>query len=323
VSECIGARSWFPCNDHPRDKATFAITVTVPAPWTAAANGLLAEERQDGDRRTYVWRARDPMATYLATVAIARFDERHGEGPRGMPLRLYVPPGTSAETLEVFGDTGRMIELFERHFGPYPFESFGGVLAEFSLGGALETQTLPIYSPGTRASTVAHELAHQWFGNSVTVARWSDLWLSEGFASYAEWLWDEHENGADALARRVRRTYGRLRRGEVGPPVDPGVRELFSARVYSRGAWVLHALRGEVGDETFFAILRGWAALLGGANATPEDFLAHCERVAGRDLDAFFAGVLRAPVIARVEALERPARGAPGDGEDGDGEDGG
>ena len=304
VSQCVGAATWFPCNDHPSDKATFGIRVTVSKPYVAAANGILVEEIDHGERRTFVWSAGDPMATYLATVNIADFQVQLSRAANGVPLRHYFPRDATPKEMEPFGRTGDMMERFEELFGPYPFESYGGVVSYERLGGALETQTLPVYSRGSGEVTVAHELAHQWFGNCVTPRDWKDLWLSEGFASYAEWLWREHDKGAEHLERRARQAYRYLRRAEVGSPHDPGLGELFSARVYVRGPWVLHALRRELGDEVFFRILRGWVHEHHDGTVDTEQFLAHCEAVAGRDLDAFFAEWLFSDVLPEVAEYE-------------------
>jgi aminopeptidase N len=314
VSECVGGASWMPCNDHPLDKATFGYTVSVRKPYVVAANGLLVEVKDHGDSRTYVWRARDPMATYLATVNIAEFELILEEGPHGMPLRTYHPTDVTEEELAAFERTPEMIEFFESRFGPYPFECFGAVISYESIGGALETQTLPVYSRGSSEGTVAHELAHQWFGDCVSPARWSDMWLNEGFATYAGWLWREHVGGAEAYAAQNLRTYDMLRRNEIGPPADPGVENLFSGRVYVRGAWVLHSLRREVGDEVFFQILRTWVESKHMGNGSTEDFLAHCDDVSGRDLAAMFQGVLFDPLVPVVPEYEEALRAGAEDG---------
>lgn len=289
VSECIGAASWFPCNDHPSDKATLSVIVSVDEPYVVASNGVLVDEIDQGERRSFAFTSRDPMTTYLATVAIARFAVDRSEGPHGIPLTLYRPTDASPEELEAFARSGEMLAWFETLFGPYPFECFGGVLAYEELGGALETQTIPIYSRGIDEGTIAHEMAHQWFGNAVSVALWRDLWLSEGFASYASWLWREHVKGRDSLDRLVRVVHRSLSKSGVGSPVDPGVERLFGAAVYTRGALVLHQLRLELGDDVFFGALKTWIERHRNGNATSEDFIAHCEEQSGRDLDAFFA----------------------------------
>ncbi|MEW6073787.1 MAG: M1 family metallopeptidase [Planctomycetota bacterium] len=315
ISECVGAAGWLPCNDHPSDKATFSFRVTVSDPYVVAANGRLVEEIDGEGERTFVWRARDPLATYLATIDIAEFAVRTEEGPGGLPLSLYHPKDATPRELAAFSRTGEMIEFFAARFGPYPFESYGGVLAGADLGGALETQTMPVYSRHSGEGTVAHELAHQWFGDCVGLASWEHMWLNEGFATYAEWLWREHARGPEALARIVERSLRMARRVGLGSPVDPGVRAVFSGRTYTRGALALHALRAEVGEETFFAILRTWIDEHRHGIVTTADFEAHCAKVAGRSLDAFFATWVHGetlPPEPSAGAADGPAEGGGG-----------
>ena len=311
LSECAGAASWLPSNDHPRDKATIAYEITVPQPWQVAANGLLEGIDEEGDQVTYRWRASDPMATYLATINVMQLELETSEGPHGIPLRLYYPKDASDKELEGFRKAGEMIEHFETLFGPYPFEAYGGLIAPEEFGGALETQTLPVYSRGMGESTVAHELAHQWFGNCVSPTNWKDMWLNEGFATYAEWLWREQGRGVEALERRARRAYRFLRARKIGPPADPGIDQLFSGRTYLRGGFVLHMLRLEVGDETFFKILKEWVRDHHNGNASTEDFVAFSEKVADRDLDEVFQSILFDPVIPEVERFEEDKKPAP------------
>jgi aminopeptidase N len=309
LSECVGAASWFPCNDHPLDKATFAFHVTVAEPWVVAANGLLLEEVDHGEERTFHWKASDPMATYLATVNIAKLEVKREEGPGGLPLSLYHPVDATERELAAFARTSEMLEFFSERFGPYPFESFGAVLSPEFLGGALETQTLPVYSRGMSEEVVAHEMAHQWFGNCVGLAQWKHMWLSEGFATYAEWLWLEHRRGEKALASRARFTYRVMYRVEAGPPADPGVRSVFSNRTYRRGALVLHALRGKVGDELFFEILRSWVRARFNSVATTEQFLEHCRVVAGDEIVPFLREWIYGSRVPELpELLTRRAR---------------
>ena len=297
MSECVGAPGWFPCNDHPLDKATYSIQVTVAKPYVVAANGILAEEVDNGETRTYLWRANDPMATYLATINISEFEFEVDEGGHDVLLRFYYPKGTTEKAREPFSKTSAMIEHFAHLFGDYPFECFGAVLTAERLGGALESQTLPVYSRGTGEATIAHELAHQWFGNCVGCASWSDLWLSEGFAVYSEWLWREHTNGRAALDKVVRRNYDLAVKWNWGAPVDPGVDKIFSRRTYGRGPLVLHALRLEVGDELFFKILRTWVDRNFNSTATTADFVRLAEATAGQSLSALFDTWLFAPAV--------------------------
>jgi len=307
MSECIGAAGWFPCNDHPRDKASFAFRVTVEEPYTAAANGLLREVVDHGERRTFVFDAPDPMATYLATLCVAEFAKLEQTGPRGIPVTTYHPPEASEEELEPFRRQPEVLEFLETRFGPYPFVAAGAVVAHEGLPGALECQTLAVYGRGLPIEVVVHELAHQWYGDCVSPDLWRDMWLNEGFASYSEWLWAEHEGGPEAYEREVRSAYRGLRDRKVGSPFDPGVASVFSARVYTRGAMVLHGLRREVGDESFFRILRSWGEAHHDGNASTADFTAHAAQVAGRDLTGFFDDWLYAPVTPEVAVYEEPA----------------
>src|SRR6185436_5593474 len=200
----------------------------------------------------------DPMATYLVTLDIAEFGEIEGQGPRGIPLRTYHPTDATEEELAPFRRQDEVLAFLESVFGPYPFECAGAVLAYENIGGALECQTIPVYGRGSTLEVIVHELAHQWYGDCVSPDLWRDIWLNEGFASYTEWLWDEHEGGREAYEKTARRAYGRLRNGKTGSPFDPGVSRVFSGRVYTRGAMVLYGLRAEVGDEPFFHILKSW-----------------------------------------------------------------
>lgn len=309
LSECIGAAGWLPCNDHPTDKATFTFRVRVPKVYVVAANGLLIEEKKDGDSKIYLWKASDPMATYLATIDIAPFKVQVKKGPWGIPLRLYYPIGASKKELKVFDRTREMLQFFAKHFGPYPFEAYGGVLSYETIGGALETQTIPVYSRYTGEETVAHEMAHMWFGDCVSPARWQDMWLNEGFAVYAEWMWRAHTDGSEALENEVKSKYRYARRASIGPPPTPGVRWLFAGPTYVRGPLVLHALRQEVGQKKFFEILQGWVKEHFNGTATTEDFVAFCNRMNGESLDPLFATWLYGKVVPPVpEYMSRMER---------------
>jgi aminopeptidase N len=228
------------------------------------------------------------MATYLVPLAIGQFEVVEGETDSGIPLVSFYPEDDAARFEAAFEDAGEMIDTFEELFGPYPFDEYGAIVVPEPTGLALETQTRSTFGNdvGDIELFRAHELAHQWFGDAVTPERWEDIWLNEGFASYAEMLWyeasrDDYDIDADAEARR-----GTIDDG--GPIHDPGVDRWFGNSVYQRGGLTLHALRRTVGDDAFFEILQQWIADQGGGNATTEDFIALAEDVSGQDLDEFF-----------------------------------
>jgi aminopeptidase N len=289
VSEPAGAASWFPGNDHPTDKATFRFEITVPADQVAVANGVLVDERTEPDgRRTYVWEASDPMATYLASVVVGDLVIERGTAPTGLPLRDAYPRRMVEPARRDFAVTGEMIATFERWFGPFPFEVYGQVVVDEPLGYALENQTLSLFGTdlvtgeGAYESVVAHELAHQWYGNHVSPATWRDIWLNEGFATYAEWIWSQ-ESGGPAIADIARTTHARADSGV--PPGDPGPVELFQPTVYQRGALVLHALSVAMGDDAFRRLLVQWVERFGGTTASTTDLLALAEELSGVQLD--------------------------------------
>jgi aminopeptidase N len=295
------AATWFPVNDHPLDKATYAIAVTVPEGLAAISNGLPAGRSTAAGRTTWSWRMPTPMASYLAVLAIGDYRVHTGEHD-GRPVVIAVHDSLPAGVDEQLESTPRIADFLATQFGPYPFGAYGGIaLADSRIRFALETQSRPIYGPSFFADgrdgtwVIVHELAHQWFGDSVSVHHWDDIWLNEGFATYAEWLWEEHAGG-----RPVAELFDAAYDGGTDnfwsvPPGDPGPDSLFHAAVYRRGAMTLHALRMAVGDVAFFRILRGWAADNRDGNADTARFIAHCERVSGARLGDLFDAWLYEP----------------------------
>ncbi|MEZ4834207.1 MAG: M1 family metallopeptidase [Caldilineaceae bacterium] len=288
VSEPFGASTWFPSNDHPQDKATYDIRVTVDEPFVAASNGLLVDVIETDGQRTYVWDVLNPMATYLATVAIDEYIIEEEEGPNGLPILNFITPGTRDVALAALENTSEMIEFYSDLIGPYPFESYGAIV--LPLGFSLETQTRSLLSQGhllmPGEEVVAHELVHQWFGNSVSLEHWQDIWLNEGFATYLSWLWMEHRYGAERLERIVNGSIEGV--FNVNPPGTPTGEDLFNQTVYVRGALTLHALRLRLGDETFFDLLRQYYATYRDDNVSTQKFIALTEDISGEDLDDFF-----------------------------------
>jgi aminopeptidase N len=297
ASEPNGAATFFPCNDHPTDKASYEIRVTVPEALDVAANGLLRATTAGatGETETWVFDAPDPMATYLVQVVVANLRFEELTGPAGLPIRNAYDADLGREVGAAFARQGEMVDFFADLFGPYPFATYGAVVVDEDLGFALETQTLSLFGSDLSAEpVVAHELAHQWFGDDVSLGSWRDIWLNEGFATYAQWLWTEHRGGGsiDEIARASADTPGL----DV-PPADPGADQLFGATVYVRGALTLHVLRHELGDDTFFEVLRTWVERYGGASATSADFESLAGEVSGRDLSDLFDAWLHAPEL--------------------------
>ncbi|MGW0117692.1 M1 family metallopeptidase [Streptomyces sp. NPDC003327] len=291
VGEPAGSTSWFPGNHHPSDKAAYTVTLTVPAGLRALSNGVLTSEKRAADgRTTTVWRAAEPMASYLATVAVGRYETGTATALGSVPVVTAAEESVAADSAELRAEIPGILAAQVEHFGPYPFAAAGAVvLSDDALGYALETQTRPVFPAGSfDRPTLVHELAHQWFGNSVTPATWRDLWLNEAFATYAEWI-DAEETADVPLRTSFERAFADPDNWAF-PPADPPTAEnLFDPPVYQRGAMVLHKLRETVGEEAFAEILRGWPATYRHANASTDDFTAYAEEVAGRDLGDLWA----------------------------------
>ncbi|MGY1743918.1 M1 family metallopeptidase [Blastococcus sp. SYSU D00695] len=314
------AASWFPVNDHPADAATVRVSVSVPEGLEAVSNGELVGSTTEDGRTTWEWSAEQPMAPYLVTLAIGEFDitEREEDGIRYWdavdPALDEEPARGSATTGEVvdaaFARQPEVLAFLAEWFGPYPFDVAGGIVDDVpELGFALENQTRPVYSPvffsdeDSGVNVVVHELAHQWAGDSVRLGGWQHVWLNEGFATYAEWLWAEHEGRTTP-----QEVFDRLARQPAGddfwdvPIGDPGpdTGDLFSDAVYQRGAMTLQALRTEIGDDAFAELLLAWFNQRAGQAVTTDEFVALAEEVSGADLDDFFTEWLGA---GRPESL--------------------
>lgn len=298
LSEPDGSASYYPVNDHPLDKAHYTFRITVPKPFEVAANGVLTETIDHGDTATYLFEVRDPMASYLATINIDEFDLETLQSGDGIPIRNYYSAGLPAGIRTPFARQGEMLDHFSELFGPYPFEVYGALVMDTEFGAALENQTLSIFGldmidledTENTELVVAHELAHQWFGDSVSVADWGDIWLNEGFATYAEGLWLEHTQGRRGMDGFIEYIYSEVAAnpGYYPAPGNPGADDLFNGGVYLRGGLSLHALRLEVGDEDFFGILRTYHDRYKGGNASTNDFIALAENVSGNDLGGLF-----------------------------------
>ncbi|GLW10128.1 putative peptidase M1, membrane alanine aminopeptidase [Microtetraspora sp. NBRC 13810] len=296
ASQPIGASSWFPCNDRPSDKASYDIAVTTASPYTVVCNGSLVSTRRSGSRTTWFYRQAEPTAAYLASVQIGRYEL--ASLPGEVPQRLAAPAALTARARHDLGRQDQMMRVFGDLFGPYPYPSYTVVVTEDELEIPVEAQGMSVFGAnhmdGRRGSErlVAHELAHQWFGNSLTLAHWRDIWLHEGFATYAEWLWSEASGGESAEAH-ARRWHGRLAARPGGFVLaDPGAKRLFDDRVYKRGALTLHALRRALGGPAFMSMLRVWTDAYSHGVVTTGMLTDLAARYTPESLDEFFSAWL-------------------------------
>ncbi|WP_053800914.1 M1 family metallopeptidase [Streptomyces rimosus] len=293
ASQPLGAPSWFPCNDRPDDKAAYTFRITVPRGHQVLANGTLAAHHRQERAETWTYHHPAPMSSYLAALYTGRFRHDHSSQPSvsGPPVALHnaYPQRLADAARHDLARQPEILRTFAARFGPYPFDAYGAVVVDAELAAPVENQTRSVFGSnhidGQRGAEtlVAHELAHQWYGNSVGVSDWRHIWLNEGFATYAEWLWSEHigENGADAIARREWQSLSRL--DQDLRLAEPGPRRIFDDQVYVRGACTLHALRLTLDDDArFFALLRGWHDAHRGGSCDTKTFLAHAEAVADR-----------------------------------------
>jgi aminopeptidase N len=273
-----GASSWFPCDDHPSSKASYRIQISTDSPYRAIANGELVSRRARAGHTVWTYEQPEPTSTYLITLQIGVYD-MHKLAKTPVPMQAALPARLRHNFDHDFGRQPQMMKLFEKLFGPYPLASgYTVVVTDDDLEIPLEAQGISIFGAnhcnGTRRAErlIAHELAHQWFGNSVTVRRWRDIWLHEGFACYAEWLWSEHSGGrsADEWAQHYHERLADLPQDLL--LADPGPKDMFDDRVYKRGALTLHVLRTRIGDDKFFTLLRDWTARHRHSTAFTDDF---------------------------------------------------
>ncbi len=296
LSEPIFASTWFPCNDIPIDKATADIKITNDSSFVSVSNGKLVDIVSSRGKKTYHWKTVYPISTYLISIFSADYDHFSQKyislnKQDTMNIEYFSFPEHTKLAKVDFSVNLKILKYFSSLFGEYPFikEKYG--VAEFLWPlGAMENQTIT----GIGANFIGgrkffndiyiHELAHQWWGNAVTLKTWKDIWLNEGFATYSEALYFEHESGKDALISTLISKFGEF---EGKTLYDPGIK-LFDKIVYNKGAWVLHMLRRELGDEQFFQVLRNYYETFKYKNASTEDFKQICENVSQKDLNYFF-----------------------------------
>lgn len=295
MSEPVFASTWFPCNDIPSDKAQFDIEITNDSAMVSVSNGKLVSVTTNGARRTYHWQTVYPLATYLAAIYSANyknFNEEYVSASKiKMPITYYVTPEKIESAKKDFNIHTEAITVFSRLFGEYPFikEKYG--VAEFLWNkGALENQTITgigsvfISGMGFQKDLLVHELAHSWWGNAVSPADWKDIWLNEGFANYSTALYYEMLTDKRALFSTMRTYFALFNKGTLYNPEA----DLFGRLIYDKGAWVMHMLRKEMGDSSFFKTLRTYFSRYKYKSASTADFEKVCESVSGKNLNFFF-----------------------------------
>lgn len=283
ASQPHGAPSWFPCNDRPDNKASYSFAISAPKGYTVLANGGGGVVRTNAGSATWNFFQDEPMATYLASLHIGKFDISDqvldDTQPGTTVTRVAAPAGELARCKHALRGQPDMMKFFTEVYGPYPFEAYTAVVTPDALEIPLEAQSLSIFGMNHMTDRwndqrlIAHELSHQWFGNSLTLEQWRDIWLHEGFACYSEWLWSEHA-GHGATQSHADRYWQKVRDSDLDLVLaDPGPDLMFDDRVYKRGALTLHAIRAELGDESFFALLRDWVAENRYGAVTTEQFI--------------------------------------------------
>ncbi len=295
------ARHWLPTNDHPSDKATVEFIVTAPEHYQVIGNGVMLEESDllDGTRRTH-WRTDIPIPTKVTVIGAAQFAVQHAGEFKDIPIQHWVYPQDREAGFHDFGVTNPIMAFFEGNIGPYAYEKLANVQSKARYGG-MENASNIFYSEkaisGTRANEglVAHEIAHQWFGNSATEADWQHIWLSEGFATYFTQLYMEHTYGRERLVSGMQNARKSVlafyERAPNAPLVNPDITDPnrhLNANSYQKGGWVLHMLRHRIGDEAFWKGIKTYYATYRDGNATSEQLQKEMEQASGQDLDSFF-----------------------------------
>lgn len=315
--ETVTNRYWVPCIDEPDQRQTTQVVVTVPSGFEAISNGKLVSRKENSadNTVTFDWLQDKPHPSYLITLVVGLFDVVT-EDWNGIPVMYYMPKGRKAEALPTYGKTPQMMTFFSSRFGiPYPWDKYAQISA-YQFGGGMENTSATTMGDGilrdqrqllngNSESIVSHELAHQWWGDLVTCKDWSHTWLNEGFASYAEALWDEHSLGKDAYDLEMfQKGLAAMPAGRTRPIMDrryPNPDSMFDGRAYPKGAWVLHMLRNRLGDEAFFKGLKQYGTDFRLRSAETSDLRRSLERTTDRDLERFFYDWVERPGHPELE----------------------
>ena len=309
-------RNWLPMIDHPYDKATGEFIVTAPSHYQVVANGVLIEELDlpNNLRRTH-WQQSVPIASWLYTIAVARFSSHLAGSIDGIPIQTWVCPQDRDAGLTLFEDTSRRaMQFFIRNIGPYSYEKLANVQATGFTGGTEYASAIFYGEKGVNAGRgpVVHEIAHQWFGDSVTERDWDDVWLSEGFATYFALLFTEHDEGRDAFVEGLKRSRAQVLQLEQKLPGTPVIHrnladmsKVLNNLVYQKGGWVLHMLRQEVGTENFWKGIREYYRRYRNGHASTADLRAVFEQASGKQLDWFFTQWLNRAGVPKVAGTWR------------------
>jgi aminopeptidase N len=291
ANEPQGSPTWFPVNNIPRDKATYTTTINVPHGYTVAGNGQFFRPKRTATRTIWHYNLTTPVSDYLATTTVGRFSIHYGRTARGVPYRIFIDPQERAGSGRVLRDLPKIIDFYSSRYGAYPFHQAGAIIDHApNVGYALETATRPLFPGAPDELTLAHELAHQWYGDTVTCRYWRDIWINEGFAEFSDWMWDQHRGGM-TMHQHLEQILSRPASSSSfePPPGNPGnAANIFANSVYDRGASTLEALREKVGNQVFFRIMRGWLAAHRQGTGTTVGFTRYASQVAHRDLDHFF-----------------------------------
>ncbi len=311
------ARHWLPLIDHPYDKATCEFIVTAPDHYQVVSNGLLVEKTDlgDGTRLTH-WRQSVPIATWLYALGVARFAVQYVDDFQGKDIQTWVYyQDRDAGFYDFAVPTKAAMEFYSDMVGPFSYEKLANIQSN-SVGGGMEAATAIFYGDrsvtGERSerwrNVIIHEVAHQWFGNSVTEYDWNDVWLSEGFATYFTLLFIEHAYGRDAFVRGLKSSKERIKNFNKDNPDYKIVHDnltdmtkVTTGQTYQKGAWTLHMLRGLVGDDAWWKGIQTYYAEYQDRNASTADFMRHMEEASGRELDGFFNQWLRRGGMMELE----------------------